>query len=53
MKAQLLNIDCWLGVFVMKLYSIILFRREYQPGTTDSGENFGPQVANWNVKISI
>ena len=53
MKAQLEHIDCWLGVFATKLYSIILFRQEYRPGTSESGENFGTQVANWNVKISI
>ena len=47
-----LSIDCLL-FSPTKLYSIILFRQEYRPGTTESGENFGTQVANWNVKISI
>ena len=35
----------WLFLPV-KLYSMILFRQEYRPGTTESGENFGTQVAN-------
>ena len=40
-----LSIDCLL-FSPTKLYSIILFRQEYRPGTTESGENFGTQVAN-------
>ena len=53
-------IDCWDSAesAMLQLLTIVLqenikfyFRQDYTPGTTESGENIGTQVANWKYQF--